>query len=216
MVNLLIILFAFWYAGKKVESEICRPSNKFTHVFAPPGTGKTTLAAKIVRLNLKRNRTTYSNVKINGAYEFELKDLGKTQFENCTLIIDEAGQEVNNRDWKTNLNKKQLDFLKKHRHYNVDIYIISQAYDETDKKFRDLTTELWLLEKSWLPFFVAVKTILKKIDVVEGEILNYYYIPKLSTWRFFTPPNWAYFNTEEKNEPLPKKQDKMYTRNGLI
>lgn len=93
MINVLTVGFAFWYAGKKVESEICRPTNKFTHVFAPPGTGKTTLAAKIVRLNLKRNRTTYSNVKINGAYEFELKDLGKTQFENCTLIIDEAGQE---------------------------------------------------------------------------------------------------------------------------
>lgn len=216
MIKIAIFVIVMIVATKKVESVKCRPSNMFTHVFAPPGTGKTTLAAKIVRNSINSNKPVYSNVDIKGAYHFFISDLGKFEYKDCTLIIDEAGSEINNRDWKTNLNKKQLKFIKKHRHYNVDIYLFSQSYDETDKKFRDLTTRLLLLEKSLIPFMVKAKTILKKIDVVEGEILNFYYIPKFSTWRFFTPNCWAYFDTEEKDEPLPNKKNVMYTRNGII
>jgi hypothetical protein len=216
MIQIALFIIVMIISAKKVESIKCRPSNMFTHVFAPPGTGKTTLAAKIVRNSINSNKPVYSNVDIKGAYHFFISDLGKYEYKDCTLIIDEAGSEINNRDWKTNLNKKQLKFIKKHRHYNVDIYLFSQSYDETDKKFRDLTTRLLLLEKSMIPFMVKAKTILKKIDVVEGEILNFYYIPRFSTWRFFTPKCWAYFDTEEKDEPLPTKKNVMYTRNGII
>ena len=82
-----------------VERIICKQPNEFTQIFAPPGVGKSTLAAKIVKNCLKENKKVYSNVEIAQAMNFKISDLGKKQFENCTLIIDEAGVELANRDW---------------------------------------------------------------------------------------------------------------------
>jgi len=200
----------------KAENVICKPPNDFVQVFAPPGTGKTTLAAKIVREALVQNKKVYSNVNIISADSFNITDLGKKEIKDCILIIDEAGIEVGNRDWRNNLSKAQIRFLKKHRHYNVDIYLFSQSFNDVDNKFRDLTTKLFLLEKSRIPFFVNMKAIRKRIDIIGGAIVDYYYWSNRESKKFFTPNCWAYFNSYEKDEELPTMEVQKYLKVGNI
>lgn len=187
------------------ESIICRPPNKFVHVFAPPGTGKTTLVAKIVRENMLNSRKVYSNVPIVGAYKLNIKDLGKYELRHCTIIIDEAGSDLSNRNWQTNLNEDQIRFLKLHRHYDVDVWTFSQSYGEVDNKFRELTTLLLMLKKSRLPFCVYAMALNKTIDLLNGQIVEYFEYDKSNSFRFFKPPTWAYFNSYQTDMKLRKK-----------
>lgn len=210
MIIVLIVIFViisiinFYLA----ESIICKPPNKFVHVFAPPGTGKTTLCAKIVREALEEGKKIYSNVPIIGAYKFNIKDLGKFEFRHCILIIDEAGsgKNLSNRNWQNNLSMDQIEFLKLHRHYDVDIWTFSQAYGEVDNKFRELTTQLLMLKKSRLPFCVFAMAIQKTVDLVNGQIVEFFEYDRSNSFRFFKPKTWAYFNSFQTDMNLKVKK----------
>ena len=57
-----------------------------------------------------------------------------------------------------------------HRHLGVDIIYSTQNYENVDKKIRDLTSELWYMSKSVVPFFrefTASKRIYRKININE-------------------------------------------------
>ena len=205
MIFLILIIISVW-SIYKIETLICVPNNKFCHVFAPPGTGKTTLLAYIVRNSLENGKKVYSNVPVNGAYIFNLKNLGKYEYKNCTILIDEAGSSKNlsNRNWQQNLSQDQIDYLKLHRHYNVDIYTFSQSYGEVDNKFRELTTQLYLLKKSRLPFTILCLAIVKKCDLINGKIVEFFEEDKHETFRFFKPKCWAWFNSFEQDMKLLK------------
>ena len=210
-----MIALTFWNL-KQAEQIICKSPNKFIQVFAPPGVGKTTLAAKIVRECRTNKQVVYSNVPIIGAQKFDLKDLGKFMFKNCTLIIDEAGSAVGNRSWHSNLDKKQIDFLKKHRHYNVDIYLFSQAYNDVDNKFRELTTQLLMLKKSKLPFYVYAMSIKKTMDLINGQIVEFFEWDKSDSFRFFVVNAWAYFNSYEIDKKLPPMKIEFYRKSDTF
>lgn len=200
----------------KAERIICRPSNTFAQVFALPGTGKTTMAAKIVRDCIRDGRKVYSNVPIIGATRLELKDLGKWELKDCTIIIDEAGTEVSNRQWHTNLDKNQIKFLKEHRHYNVDIYLFSQSYNDIDNKFRELTNVLIMLKKSRLPFFIHACAIHKTMDLINGQIIEFFEWDKGNSFRFFNVPLWAYFNSYQAKKLPHKKLELKYTKSDTV
>ncbi len=170
----------------------------------------------MVKRALLENKKIYSNVKIISANPFKLKDLGKKEFKDCILIIDEAGIEISNRDWRNNLSKDQINFLKKHRHYNVDIYLFSQTYNDVDNKFRDLTTKLYLLKPSFIPFFVTMKAIRKKIDIIDGKIMEIYEWSPNENEKIFMPDTWAYFNSYEKDDPLPEPTEIKYLKSESI
>ena len=207
---ILYVIFACvkaYFSFKKAERIICKPPNKFTQVFAPPGTGKTTLAAKLVRDCTLANKPIYSNVPIIGAYQLDLKDLGKYLLEDCVVIIDEAGSELSNRNWMHNLSEAQIRFLKKHRHYGVDLYLFSQAYNDVDNKFRELTTLIVMLKKSKIPFKINGIAIRKTVDLINGQIVEYFEIDKESCFSFYTPKLWAYFNSYDKTENYEIKTD---------
>lgn len=212
---MLIIALTLFHL-KQSESIICKPPNKFVQVFAPPGVGKTTLAAKIVRNSINQNKRVFSNVPIIHAEKLDLKDMGTYMLRDCTLIIDEAGSVVGNRSWQTNLDKKQIDFLKKHRHYNVDIYLFSQAYNDVDNKFRDLTTQLLMLKKSKLPFFVYAMAIHKTMDLINGQIVEFFEHDRQNSFRFFVVNAWAYFNSYEIDKNLPQKKEVYYTKSDVM
>jgi len=195
-----LILLKIYISFKHAEKIICKAPNKFTQVFAPPGTGKTTLAAYLVRQSIEQGIPIYSNVPIIGAYEFDLKDLGKYLFENCILIIDEAGSELSNRNWMHNLNEAQIRFLKKHRHYGVDLWLFSQAYNDVDNKFRDLTTLIVMLKHSKIPFKINGLAIRKTVDLINGQICEFFEWDKENSFSFYTPQCWAYFNSYDKTE----------------
>lgn len=211
MMILILILIKLILNFVLVEKIICKPPNQFVHVFAPPGTGKTTLAAKIVRDCLREGKEVFSNVPIRGAKIFDLKDLGHKDFRDCVLIIDEAGTKLGNRDWQKNHDSDQVNFIKKHRHYNVDIYLFSQSYGDIDNKFRELTTKLLMLKKSRIPFFVHAIAIRKTMDLINGQILEFFEWSKSESFRFFTPVTWAYFNSYDQKESLEEMYNEIYT-----
>lgn len=215
IIIVVMIALTFWNLIR-AEQIICKPPNKFVQVFAPPGVGKTTLAAKIVRECRQAGKPVYSNVPIIGAQKFSLKDLGKFMFRDCTLIIDEAGSEVGNRSWHSNLDKKQIEFLKKHRHYNVDIYLFSQAYNDVDNKFRELTTQLLMLKRSKIPFYVYAMSIKKTMDLINGQIVEFFEWDKSDSFRFFVVNAWAYFNSYEIDKNLPPMRVEFYQKSDTF
>lgn len=198
------------------ERLICRPGNVFAQIFAPPGTGKTTLAAKIVKEANLSEKKVYSNVPIISATVFDIKDLGKYDFSNSILILDEAGIKLGNRNWHTNLNDNQIEALKLHRHDNIDIYLFSQSYDDVDKKFRELTTTLLMLQKSKLPFFVYALAIRKTMQLINGQIVQFFEVDKGSCFRFFVVDKWAYFNSYQSKKLPKKKYEFKYMKSDTI
>lgn len=219
---ILSILTFVLYVGTLIrnfyvaESLICRPGNIFAQIFAPPGTGKTTLAAKIVKEANLSGKKVYSNVPIISATVFDIKDLGKYDFSNSIIILDEAGIKLSNRSWHTNLNDSQIEALKLHRHDNIDIYLFSQSYDDVDKKFRELTTTLLMLQKSKLPFFVYALAIRKTMQLINGQIVQFFEVDKGSCFRFFVVDKWAYFNSYQSKKLPKKKREYKYMKSDTI
>ena len=73
-----------------------------------------------------------------------------------------------------NLDDAQIRFLKKHRHYGVDIWLFSQAYNDVDNKFRELTTLLIMLKKTLIPFQIKGMAIKKTMDLINGQIVEFF------------------------------------------
>lgn len=216
ILSLIITLIKNFY---DVEKIVKRRDNVFNQVFTPPGGGKTTLAADLVR-GIMRNsydkkKPIYSNVPIVGAYRLDLTDIGKYNLHDCTLIIDEAGAELSNRNWQHNLNMQQIKVLKLHRHLNIDVWLFSQSYGDVDNKFRELTTGLYMLKKSILPFRINAKAIRKDVDLINGQIVDFYEWDRSNFFHFWSVPNWAYFNTEQVDLILPNKFFTRYKKSDL-
>lgn len=206
LIAMILTLIRSFYA---VEEIVKRPDNTFNQVFTPPGGGKTTLASDLVRSIMHseeaKGKKIYSNVPIIGAYRLEITDIGKYDLHDCVIILDEAGAELSNRNWQHNLNMMQIKILKLHRHLNIDIWLFSQSYGDVDNKFRELTTGLYMLKKSKLPFRINAKAIKKNVDLINGQIIDFYEWDKANFFHFWSVPNWAYFNTEQVDIELPKK-----------
>ena len=73
---IILLIINTYFAFKNAERVICKAPNKFAHIFAPPGTGKTTLCASLVRKSIIENKKIYSNVPIRGAIKIDLKKMG--------------------------------------------------------------------------------------------------------------------------------------------
>lgn len=204
--SLIATLIANFYIVEKI---VKRKDNEFRQVFCPPGGGKTTLASDLVRKIMheavENGKKIYSNVPIVGAYQFDIDDIGKNELKDCVLIIDEAGSELSNRNWHNNLNMEQIKTLKLHRHLNIDIWLFSQAHGDVDNKFRELTTALYMLKPSILPFRINAKAIRKDVDLINGQIVEFYEWDKPNFFHFYSVPNWAYFNTAQVDQLLPKR-----------
>ncbi len=194
-----------------LETFFVKKGNSFDIYFGVPGSGKTTFAAYLAKKRLKRHKKVFSNVAIKGTHAIEpLTDIGVYDISNGLLIIDEAGIEYNNRDFKT-FSKNALKFYKYHRHYNVDVAIFSQDFADMDLKLRKLSTCLYLVKKSFFPFFIKRKRILKKIGIDEltHDIIDEYYFQLFGSKWIFSPKLWKMFNSVE-HPVLPKKEFPIY------
>lgn len=182
-----------------------KEKNILSVYFGVPGSGKTTFATHLARKDLKRKRKVYSNVPITGTYAVNCKeDLGVYDISNGRLIIDEAGIEFNNRDFKK-FSDDALYFFKYHRHYRVQIDVFSQGFDDMDKKIRTLAQELYVVKKSLIPFFVVAIPIGKRIGINElsKDIIDEYFFYPWFTFKrkyCFMPFTWKYFNSYSHKE----------------
>lgn len=166
--------------------------------FGVPGSGKTTLAAKFVYQNLKHDITTFSNVPIKGAWLFNAsRDLGSSSITDCDLIIDEAGIEYNNRNFKA-MPKHQIEWFKLYRHYNVrNIYVFSQSYEDMDITLRRLADRVYIVRRSLLPFFTSVKRVNMRIGIDENthQLTDLYYFDLFGISLCFNPRYWPMFDS---------------------
>lgn len=195
-----------------------------------PGSGKTTISAahlfKAMRGKFKYRKKNYkefkkkkyqyecfkgcevwSNMPLYGANILDTdKDLMISNIERGLLIIDEAGLEYNNRDFKS-FSKNALRFYKLHRHYELDVNFYSQDVD-IDKKLVSLADTVYITERSMLPWFVYTKAIKRKLDVVDGQIVAVFsLVPWLLGGRtyYFAPKYWHLFDSWQRDE-LPEKE----------
>lgn len=182
------------------------PAQIVSIYFGVPGSGKTTFAAYLARHDLRRGIPVWSNVPITGCYQLDPKtDIGTYMICGGRVIIDEAGIEYNNRDFK-DFSKKSLYFYKYHRHYQLAVDVFSQGFDDMDKKIRTLAQKLYVVKKGILPWFIHRRQIKKRVGIndMSKEIIDEYYFVPWSTKIIFSPPLWKMFNTISREE-YPEK-----------
>lgn len=186
---------------KKLLGNIKFTTRKYAinYVFGVPGSGKTTLLVHIAKTchkhnlklrkkikNLKHNKNydknleklkkqfinIYSNIDLKDIkyFKIDMECIGKYRIANGILLIDESSVEMNNRDYKS-LSKQAIKFFKYHRHFNVNIWVFSQSYEDTDITIRRLSTNYYKVRKS--PFYFITKNIIcekiNKIIFIEKE-----------------------------------------------
>lgn len=133
---------------------------KLVMVFGKKGSGKSTLLTKLSLQYQKQGIPVFCTEKVPGDYLISYKDIGYTEFpENSVILIDEVGMIWDNRNFKS-FDTKVRDWFKLQRHRKITVYLFSQTFD-VDKKIRDLTDEMYLVEKKFRVFSYA-KRILKR------------------------------------------------------
>lgn len=228
LIVLVIFLFPFRRPGRKV-------SHVLNVYFGVPGSGKTTFAAYltkqcfreslVIRLckcfpsnrfcqrilagkHFRRAMPVYSNVPITGAYRLDAKsDIGRYMIADAKIIIDEAGIEYNNRNFKT-FPPEAIYFYKYHRHYQTSVDVFSQSHEDMDVTLRRLAQNFYIVRRSLVPFCVTCRLVRRKVgvDSQTHQIADLYSmgIPLLDTRRIFSPPLWKLFNSYSRKELPPK------------
>lgn len=188
-----------------------RRDNILSVYFGVPGAGKTTVASWLCKKDLKHGLKVYSNVPIIGTFKLEPKqDIGIYDISDARVIIDEASIDYNNRNFKS-LGQSAIKWFKLHRHYRTAIDVFSQSYDDMDITLRRLANRLYVVKKGWLPWFVHIKRIYKKIDIDGNskQIIDAYDFVPFGTRIIFAPPVWKLFNSWDAPN-LPIKHFELY------
>ena len=194
--------------------------------FGVPGCGKSTTLVKEYRKNRKKYDNIYSvNIEIKGVKQITKEDVRKYRFKNALILWDEITLDYDNRNFKE-FTKEDKEFWLLHRHMGVDIIYATQNYENVDKKIRDLTIELWYMQKSVVPLcrgFTTTKRIYRNININENTselTLGYRFCNKIEgifvsnfkiIWRR------KYYKYFDSFEELSLKERKQYEeRNGNI
>lgn len=196
-----------------------------TIFFAPPGVGKSTLAARFaVREHIlkKFKREHYSRILCNFPLkyteqfdkdDFGFFDMSPQDPDSMTLILyDEMGVDMNNRAYKS-MPQEAIRFLKYHRKYHCDIVGFSQSYADMDVTARRLCTRMYLLKKCWFwPYMTKALRITKTIsidenthDIVDAYEFDPWYLRPFTTKRFYLPFYWHAFDSWDAPK-LPVKR----------
>lgn len=210
MLNIILIILSIFVLWVIIGNLRQKKGNSFDIYFGVPGSGKTTFAAYLAKKRLKKHKVVLSNVNIKGTYEINKSDIGQFMIRNCLLLIDEAGIDYNNRNYKK-FDDDSTYFFKYHRHYNVDIAIFSQDYEDMDKKLRKLATKYYIVKRSILPGFIKRKLISKRIDIdkLTNQIIDKYSFALFGTKYIYCPKLWKMFNSCTYKY-LPIKDFKKY------
>lgn len=141
-------------------------------IFGLPGSGKSLylsmLADRAVQgMNLNFSNQTYSmfkhydkvytNFPFKGAYKLDFELLGKVKFENCLILVDEIMTLCDSRNYR-DFGENLKFFFSQHRKFGIDIVYASQAYDDVDKKIRNLTDSYYYICR-WMFNYSVVKPI---------------------------------------------------------
>ena len=130
--------------------------------------------------------------------------------ENCTIIVDEAQICFDNRDFKS-FTKELKFFFSNYRHFEADIYVVSQSWEDLDIKIRRQAKKIFIMKESIIPFTIYLQRVKMKFGVSEDktDIITQFgttIIPILG-WKLklnFTV--WHYFDSYSKPflPPIPE------------
>lgn len=115
--------------------------------------------SKLIDKGKSKYKYIVSNVhlKLPHCYVIDFNDIGKYNFTDCLILIDEASIYCDNRDWK-NFGKDKIAYAMLHRHYNVDMAFYSQSYNGYDSKLRSITSHVYYVTRGLLlPISKAVR-----------------------------------------------------------
>lgn len=199
------------------------------------GTGKTTYLVKKALQEDKRIRkgkSKYSRVLTNvpihtgndqtNVYLFQNEDFGVYDMSNSLILFDEAMLQFDTRDYK-GLTREQRNFLMLVRHYKSSILFFSQTYDGLDKKIRQTSNRLYLLEKRFgttlvrrvdTELYVPKRNLKNSVQLDDGEPKLKYYrvgflrnlVEQLLGERDFKRSSYyRYFDSYEAPE-MPRKE----------
>ena len=128
--------------------------------------------------------------------------------DGAKVIIDEAGIEYNNRNYKA-FPQESIYFYKYHRHYRTSVDVFSQSYEDMDITLRRLAQNFYVVRRSLVPGCIVARRIRRQVGVDEQtkQIADLYAmgLPLLDTKRIFSPPLWKLFNSYSRKE-LPQKE----------
>lgn len=210
----IVILFSLIIVFHITTKKFLNPY-KLIMVFGKKGSGKTALMAKIAVQNLKRKKVVFSNIHIPGTYLFNDSDIGRYEFpEKAIILLDEAGMTYDNREYKS-FKPEVRDWFKLQRHYKNTVYLFSQTFD-IDKKLRDLTDEMYLIEKR-LRVFSYAKRINKRIvlnkstadspsKIDEDMIFDSFLLFLFGSRRFTFIPRYVKYFDSFTRPPMNKKE----------
>ena len=174
-------------------------TDKIIMIFGKPGSGKTTVLAAAACaslrgrsfLGLPPHPKVYSTFACPGCYQLEPAAIGVYDFTDSLLIIDEASQFFDAREW-AKFQAHQRTWFQLHRHCRCSVIMCSQGYSDCDLRSRNLFQQFFLLQS--LPFhFSVIKPIKAFINVNENTIQEGY--------QFDAPINWKIIN-RRKYYPL--------------
>lgn len=164
--SFLFFLLCFFFSFQLATLPYSNPYT-LTMIFGKKGSGKTTTMTKLAYQALKKGHSVYSNVPLPGCFLISDEDVGFKEIPpGSVLLIDEVGMIWDNRQFK-NFKPEVRDWFKLQRHYRVKVYLFSQTFD-IDKKLRDLTDDMYLIEKRFR-IFAYGKRILKKCVLTEAS-----------------------------------------------
>lgn len=162
---IFFVLLIFCLVFHRLTRSFLNPY-KLVFVFGKKGSGKSTLIQKLSNQYYKRGWTVYSTEESLNPHILPVdpRQLYNINFpEHSCIFIDEVSLIWDNRDFKT-MDKKIIEWFRYQRHHKCRVFLFSQSFD-IDKKLRDLTDEMYLVEK-YFRVFVRAKRILRKPVVV--------------------------------------------------
>ena len=163
-------------------------------VFGAPGTGKTTYAVAMARKAIKKKWKVFTNFPCEDAFRVDSNMIGKLQIRDALVLIDEAGIDFNNRNWKS-LPTEFIEYMKLHRHYGTSFVFFSQGWDDCDKKIRTLCTKYYNLKK--LGPLTVCRELRKRVGIDEATkqiIDEYFKVPfVIKGISFCWRPRWYRF-----------------------
>ena len=182
-------------------------------VFGLPRSGKSTYLAYLAKHSRRifGKDVVYSNYYIDGCYTLDFSRLGKDDYSNCVMLIDEISLLADSRDWK-DFDSDLKYFITNHGHYNVDIVYCSQSYSDCDKKIRNCTDSLYYITKSVFGFS-RVREIVKVMGVQDGKMQECYDLRGLGRF-FFRPRYYKYFDSFVRRY-LPPNTESLWSATAV-
>lgn len=171
LINVLLILACVLVGFHLVTRRFLNPF-KLIFIFGKKGSGKSTILSKLAYRYIKQGKEVYStedlSFKIKGQIkstrQIEPKKIYTYNFEPGTVIlIDEVSLIWDNRNFKS-MDPKVVEWFRYQRHYKVRTYLFSQTFD-IDKKLRDLSDDMYLVNKFFRVWAVARHMVRKPVVV---------------------------------------------------